>query len=601
MQPAEALSVLGSNRVIWIDDQFTRRDDPSSLAKLLAINMDSAIQSDIPKLSEYLSRLDDGDPNAESDLIELLTSMSPEQRSDIKRQFDAPDMQGHGGTIDLSDGQVDAVCRQLNIDPNDRWTFDEAHARMSTVHAEGDEHVSYIIDLKNSYHGPEDKQGLDLLQHLRTLNSNATAFLLTHEVDAKSEARTERELRASMDEQYRNIPFCVVAKERFEGEPIENFVAEGLRVAIKRAGLRRSVHEVLLKAKSQLEQAFDEAMTSLLHITPEQLEDHVVQRAYAEGVSELHVVERALTASISESIRTLFATDLGALKSARRLRSLRNVPLTAIPSSIDDKHELESFRRKELWESRELLNASFSPLACGDVFEFDADEGCDDPDRMFILLVQPCDVTLRPKGNRDSDTGFLIPLKLRNNDQAKGGNLKLAPLPFLLDGKQWYCDFRKATSAQLSLLDLATVRSDGKVCCEENQNIPDDLLPGQLVNARDVCKKLQSALATRREHAKRQPPKFFVDSRCQLTLSSSGPFQQIAHATYSPAKSEADGTCVQQERLTWKIRRSGRVRMPYAAALLSSYLAVIDRAAFDLDYLRPLDMDESCVIDCKAN
>ena len=45
-------------------------------------------------------------------------------------------------------------------------------------------------------------------------------------------------------------------------------------------------------------------------------------------------------------------------------------------------------------------------------------------------------------------------------------------------------------------------------------------------------------------------------------------------------------------RLTWRLRRCGRVRMPYAAALLDQYMAVMSRQAFDLDFMLPLTTAE---------
>jgi hypothetical protein len=41
------------------------------------------------------------------------------------------------------------------------------------------------------------------------------------------------------------------------------------------------------------------------------------------------------------------------------------------------------------------------------------------------------------------------------------------------------------------------------------------------------------------------------------------------------------------KRATWRLRRCGRVRMPYAAALLDLYTSVMSRKAFDLDFMSP--------------
>jgi hypothetical protein len=276
-------------------------------------------------------------------------------------------------------------------------------------------------------------------------------------------------LRADLcegEELHKIPPICVIAKERLESEA-HNAVADGLRIAIKRAGLRRGIHEVLIKAESEVVSAFRGAMDSLLTIPPEQLDEYVVNRAVAEGVSELHVIERALTATMSESIRRMFATDPHAIKSATRLRKLQAISLPLPPAPHGD---LEEFRRKELWEPGDLVNGGFAALACGNVFDFAPDEGVNDA-RRFILLVQPCDVMLRPNG-RDAESGFLVPLKVTNTGGDDKNKIKNPTLPFLLEGLEWSCDFRNATSVRLHTLDLATLRADGKVRFDKGQQLP---------------------------------------------------------------------------------------------------------------------------------
>jgi hypothetical protein len=289
-------------------------------------------------------------------------------------------------------------------------------------------------------------------------------------------------------------------------------------------------------------------------------------------------VERALTASMSESFRRLFSVNAATRENERRLRSLRDVPL-----DIDATHHhqnLEIFRRLEVWESEDLVNQGYSPLACGDVFEMEAQDGA--LAHRFILLAQPCDVTLRPKGDRDAEAGFMVLLKPLATIDTRP-NQKQIPLPFLLDGKQWVCELRKTTSIRLDLLDLVSYRPDGRLKYDYGQVVPDWLLPGQVKSGNSVFSALKNAYDAR-SATKGAPANEIKDSRCQLTLSARGPFQHIAHGSFVDAK---EGESYVTGGFTWNLRRVGRVRMPYASALLGSYLAVVDRDAFDLDYLKP--------------
>ncbi|WP_204313540.1 hypothetical protein, partial [Klebsiella michiganensis] len=70
-------------------------------------------------------------------------------------------------------------------------------------------------------------------------------------------------------------------------------------------GLRRGVHEVLTKAAPQVPRWFEDARGRLLRIPPERLDAHVVERGYEEGVSELHVLERTLTAHMAQKMRSM--------------------------------------------------------------------------------------------------------------------------------------------------------------------------------------------------------------------------------------------------------------------------------------------------------
>ena len=63
------------------------------------------------------------------------------------------------------------------------------------------------------------------------------------------------------------LPVCVVAKERLSDKADDDEgMAAALRVGVKRAGLRRSLHEVLTRARAKLHGAIDEAALNLLTV-----------------------------------------------------------------------------------------------------------------------------------------------------------------------------------------------------------------------------------------------------------------------------------------------------------------------------------------------
>ncbi|OUL98270.1 hypothetical protein [Variovorax sp. JS1663] len=598
MKPIEALKLLGSTRVIWIDDRFATAS-AAELTDLLTEHADVAVDLCPEPMKGALRKIADTDDTGNHELEQAVANLTVRERISLLRQVQLK--LEDNGTADLSDEQIESVCTHLAIAKEDRWPFDTAEgAMLELAKNTGDTGISYIIDLNDAQGAAGNTRGLDLLKALHGAGSKATALLLTHYATKSNEAEKELELRNALSPEgpLDVSPVCVIAKERLypigeadstvEGR--DGVVAQALRIAIKRAGLRRNVHEVLVRVQSHIEKAFKTASNDLLEVPPEQLDEYAIGRAYAEGVSELHVVERALTASMSESFRHLFSVDAATRENERRLRSLRVVPLD-IDATIHHQ-KLETFRKLEVWESEDLVNKGCSPLACGDVFEVDPQGGA--LAQRFILLAQPCDVTLRPNGDRDAEAGFLVLLKpLATIDSPP--NQKQIRLPFLLDGKQWVCELRKTTSIRLDLLDLVSYRPDGRLLYDYGQAVPEWLLPGQMVSGRSAFKALKDAHDAR-SAVKGSPAKDVKDSRCQLTLSAKGPFQHIAHGSFieaKAAKGEAPGVT---GGFTWNLRRVGRVRMPYASALLGSYLAVVDRDAFDLDYLKPRAPDAACGI-----
>lgn len=600
MTPIEALNLLGSRRVIWIDDRFVTAS-AEKLVNILIEHADIALQVCPDALKGPLLKISEGDDTGNAELDQAVANLNVNDCTVLLRAV--LQEAENNGLNELSNEQIDSVCVHLSIAAQDRWPFDGAEAQMlALAKDESDAEICYVIDLNDALGAVGNFRGLELIRSLHGAKSKATALLLTHFATKINEAEKELALRNELSTEALDVaPVCVIAKERLDAvgdaalsqEGRHDAVAEALRIAIKRAGLRRNVHEVLVRVQSHIDKAFKAASNDLLAVPPEQLDEYVIGRAHAEGVSELHVVERALTASMSESFRQLFSVDTATRRNEQLLRSLRGIPLGMDPPTHHEK--LESFRRQEVWEPEELVNKGGSPLACGDVFELTGTNGT--PHR-FILLVQPCDVTLRPKGDRDADAGFLIQLKeVPIADDAP--KLKQIRLPFLLEGKQWACELRKATSVRLALLDLVSLRTDGRLQYDDGQVAPEWVLPGQRISGASVLSGLKRAYDLRAPK-KSAPPSDEKDARCQLTLSSSGPFQPIAHGTFVKAKPANGDQPAVPGGYTWNLRRIGRVRMPYAASLLGSYLAVVDRDAFDLDYLKPRPLRPSDAASCRA-
>ena len=107
------------------------------------------------------------------------------------------------------------------------------------------------------------------------------------------------------------------------------------------------------------------------------------------------------------------------------------------------------WREREVFEDGVGLNELHSPLACGDVFEFEKKE-------RSILLAQPCDLMIRDDGKRRAQAGLLVPvIELVGEDiKPSAASSRFFDLKGVFKaGKQWRIDFQNAVVIDLSVLE----------------------------------------------------------------------------------------------------------------------------------------------------
>ncbi len=225
-----------------------------------------------------------------------------------------------GGGVELSSQRTADASRVLKIDENDQWSFETAITAIPENCKNDDGSCAYIVDPSNGAGSPNE--GLDVLDllHKSSFARNHSSFLRT-----KPRWRTNPWSRLVLRQEFQKkhgapVPsICVISKQRVAEPSDDKALSEQLLIAMKRAGLRKSVSAVLTGAKGRLYEAFDKASDLLLEVPPEQLDKFIVERGYAEGVSELHVVERAIAAKLADDVRTFFATDHDARDQAKKL------------------------------------------------------------------------------------------------------------------------------------------------------------------------------------------------------------------------------------------------------------------------------------------
>ena len=138
----------------------------------------------------------------------------------------------------------------------------------------------------------------------------------------------------------------------------------------------------------------------------------------------------------------------------------------------------------------------------------------------------------------------------------------------------------------MGVLDLACLRSDGCVRVEAGHAAPTALLAGGKFIYADRTAAADASLAGPVPAVKQPGQRLPIDDRLLLTMSDVKPWHLIRLGTRLGAYAPAAGHHMQAlpDRVTWFLRRDGRIRAPYSAFLLERALRTLGRRAFDTDY-----------------
>jgi len=148
---------------------------------------------------------------------------------------------------------------------------------------------------------------------------------------------------------------------------------------------------------------------------------------------------------------------------------------------------LAKLPQTELYEEDKLVNGYHDPLRNGDVFEIGEGEGV----KLWVLIAQPCDLMVRPDGERAREDSFRVAVLAPMQNAVPEGDAPRAGLGFVLDhfGKHGaqnaFVDFRDATPVNLRVLDLVVLSKSGKwEIGPESELDPNMLLPARAWSSR---------------------------------------------------------------------------------------------------------------------
>lgn len=320
--------------------------------------------------------------------------------------------------------------------------------------------------------GQSDTAGEDLVKAIlveQNLDHIYTGLLTHTAVDETSETAIAEKIFAEIQGISRRL--VVIAKSRLSSG---SDFPEALRMAL----YADELESFRTHAIASLSSATDQAITLLQSVKPYALMA-TFESARREGAYETDNVIRMTNASSRRSLEKSLRNPGFINRTLSKLRNAAGVELYL--EGNERPGDLPTITWNERFDNKAHLAESSMPIAIGDIFRVFDINGTGS-DRYYILLAQPCDLSIRPDGKRSNNLDTLIltllkPAKadatgkyppLKSNQQSIG---------FLEIDKSipWTVNFSQQIKAPCLALDACTISSVGLSTLSKTTPLPESL------------------------------------------------------------------------------------------------------------------------------
>lgn len=338
-----------------------------------------------------------------------------------------------------------SVCNVELLSPEQ---FDDNYKEVLIHQMKGTQKVCMILidyDLKGFV-----KNGDQLLESIANDgNILCGVFSETFSIDEEIKKWEERNF---------NKNIYPISKKRFDGDD-ESLMVQGLKNVIWLKQIEK-VKEMAGNAVNEACAVFENGMKS---IDPATFNRMVIASSKVEGCWEFESLSRIimvyLNKGLKQGIKKQFAEFQQNTNSIRALDGPNS-------SEIINDEILNLIRGGEWFDEIDYVNQVYSPISNGDIFQIG--------NKYYILLGQPCNLSIRPEGKRgyDLDQAFLLPLTTKDKAEEKlylsEGTKGDFQYPFKNDYSHILFSDRKRIS--LSLLDLVSYNANGLAEIDINVN-----------------------------------------------------------------------------------------------------------------------------------
>ena len=432
----------------------------------------------------------------------------------------------------------------------------------------------FVFDEDFSLEGGSSTEGRKLAEALRIEIGDLPCLyaILTHRVqDEENEDGLQREIWAEIPNLRDNL--TVIAKTRLSDD-LSNFVLRLKQTVLSRAfsGLKEKLGKAVKSAQQQAHKRIQDELDI------DAFEHIVLNSSATEGAWAPDTLVRIFSIIQEDGTVLRLRGDEEVHNLAEESRRVCGVqPKPALHQTKKKAFELQ---RAEAYDSGERINQLHLPIDLGDVFEIESSN----VRRQFVLLAQPCDLMTREDGwrkDRERDSWQMLPLAPIRKGRLKRRRSSHRPECFEVlhfdprNEHRYSAKWAHMLPVPAWILDLAVLNKDGQCQIGTDDEISALIIP----TWRKRSLFLQELASD-------------VVGKYNLIVDEAGERPEFLHALLRLPLSFSIDTAIEPSKghgsagLRVSMRRTGRMRQPFASAMLSHYAQFLARSAHPHDLTR---------------
>ena len=561
----QLLTAARMKRLYWIDDEFGSSDlrtaqllrtkiltlwDLSAQEKLNHPLLETIVPGSDPKFIEDTLTKVIADGRANDVSRELIES--------VDRQIAEHDKEHEVGVKDLSPTQFNEIASafQKAGATVEKLSLKQWLENIDAIQAEVEPEVVFFIDhdFSREEGGAEDTGEQILKTVLAFAKQSFTCVLFTHGTTRESQQAKRTEIADRLGLGNATHRFSVVSKENLTA-PGTGSDYGALRDAFKDVFVRDWCNTIAQECIVIFADSFAETKAALLGLNFQDIAAAFFRMPINDGTLEFDVLLRVLLLGARIKLEDLRPQNPLIWS---QLARVRNVLAESQADTVEQAspEALKHLRDREVFDPGEVINQMFCPPALGDVFVA-KNKG---KESYFVLIGQPCDMAVRSNGFRKATEAVF--LRVTAKEPKRENFYYKFELPGV--GQRWIA-YEEPIPVNLHLLDLVSFRADGCLVFHSNMKPTDFMLPGVKKRFESFKTPFDAIKFDEEGKPKSQLPNKYL----RLTINGVIPGTE---------------TVIAEGEIKMDVHRIGRIRSPYADALMGGFALHQTRKAFDFDF-----------------